>query len=94
MNFIGILPSKSRLQKKKLMEQNDIKWNLYNSIFWKDKIDHKNIMSTKINLIIITGNSAKEHRAQLNLYIYIREPELEPDSEFYLCVELELRQFF
>lgn len=51
-------------------------------------------MSTKINLIIITGNSAKEHRAQLNLYIYIREPELEPDSEFYLCVELELRQFF
>jgi hypothetical protein len=47
------------------MEQNDIRWNLQNLIFWKNKIDYnKTIMSTQNNLIIITG-SAKQLRAQM-----------------------------
>jgi hypothetical protein len=50
-----------------LMEKNDIKWNLQNFIFWKDKIDYnKIIMSTQNNLIIVIG-SGKQREAQINI---------------------------
>jgi hypothetical protein len=40
------------------MKQNDIYWNLQNSIFWKDNwLQQKYNVHTRNNLIIVTGGA-------------------------------------